>query len=162
MYSSTSPVSANGLPTLTIDDAIERVHWYTCRWTIEVWHRILKSCCCIESCQLETVERLIVALTLYSIVAWRILHATMLARIDTELPCTVLLSDEEWQALFSAPSVCQIPLQPPSLAEVILWIAKLGGFLARRGDGAPGPQVFIARIPTPATYHRHVPNHAEQ
>jgi hypothetical protein len=67
------------VPTQIVEDAIERVHWYTCRWTIEVWHRVLKTGCRIESRQLETVERL-AALTLYSIIAWRILYATMLAR----------------------------------------------------------------------------------
>lgn len=67
------------VPTQGVDDAIERVHWHTCRWTIEVWRRVLKTGCRIESRQLETVERLAVALTLYSIIAWRILYATILA-----------------------------------------------------------------------------------
>ena len=67
-------------PTPSVNDAIERVHWYTCRWTIEVWHRVLKTGCRIESRQLETADHLVVALTLYSIIAWRILYATMLAR----------------------------------------------------------------------------------
>jgi len=31
------------VPAHGVDDAIERVHWYTCRWTIEVWHRVLNS-----------------------------------------------------------------------------------------------------------------------
>ena len=26
------------VPTPDVDDVIERVHWPTCRWTIEVWH----------------------------------------------------------------------------------------------------------------------------
>src|SRR5262252_10977594 len=33
----------------TVDDAIERVQWYSCRWGIEVWHRILKSGCHLEA-----------------------------------------------------------------------------------------------------------------
>jgi hypothetical protein len=131
------------VPAPVVNDAIERVHWYTCRWTIEVWHRVLKTGCRIESRQLETVERLAVALTLYSIIAWRILYATMLSRIAPELPCTVLLTKEEWQALYC--NIKRVPepiAKPPSLALVVLWIAKLGGFLARKGDGAPGPQVL--------------------
>lgn len=131
------------VPTNGIDDVIERVHWYTCRWTIEVWHRVLKSGCRIESRQLETVERLAVALTLYSIIAWRILYATMLARIDPDLPCTALLSKEEWQALYC--NIQRVPepaIKPPTLAQAVLWIAKLGGFLARKSDGAPGPHVL--------------------
>jgi hypothetical protein len=92
---------------------------------------------------LETVERLAVALTLYSIIAWRILYATMLARSDPDLPCTVLLTQEEWQALYC--SIQRVPepaATPPTLVQAVLWIARLGGFLARKGDGAPGPHVL--------------------
>jgi len=28
--------------------------------------------------------------------------------------------------------------QPPTLRQVVRWIAQLGGFLARAGDGEPG------------------------
>ena len=131
------------LPTLGVDDAIERVHWYTCRWTIEVWHRVLKTGCRIESRQLETADRLAVALTLYSIIAWRILYATMLARTAPDVPCTVILSREEWQALYcNVNRVSEPTVTPPSLGEAVLWIAKLGGFIARKSDGQPGPQVL--------------------
>lgn len=113
------------VPTQGVDAAIERVHWYTCRWTIEVWHRVLKTGGRIESRQLETVERLAVALTLYSIIAWRILYATMLARIDPDLPCTVVLSKGEWQALYcNAQRVPAPAATPPTLAQAVLWIAK--------------------------------------
>lgn len=131
------------VPTSSVDDVIERVHWYTCRWTIEVWHRVLKTGCRIEARQLETVERLAVALTLYSIIAWRILYATMLARMDPALPCTVLLTRDEWQALYcNIKRVAEPAAIPPTLAEAVLWIAKLGDFLARKGDGLPGPHVL--------------------
>lgn len=107
--------------TASVEDAIERVHWYTCRWTIEVWHRVLKTGCRIKSRQLETVERLAVALTLYSTIAWRILYATMLARSDPVLPCTVLLTEKEWQALSChIQRVSQPPATPPTLAQVVL------------------------------------------
>jgi len=131
------------VPTASLTDVIERVHWYTCRWTIEVWHRVLKTGCRIESRQLETVERLAVALTLYSIIAWRILYATMLARTDPGLPCTVVLTQDEWQALYCNIQRVAVPAAaPPTLGEAILWIAKLGGFLARKSDGVPGPHVL--------------------
>lgn len=74
----------------TAEQALERVAWYTCRWTIEVWHKVLKSGCRIEARQLETADRLRRCLAVYSVVAWRILWATLLARADPALPCTVL------------------------------------------------------------------------
>jgi hypothetical protein len=41
-------------------------------------------------------------LTLYSVIAWRIFYATMLARAVPEMPCSVLLDLDEWQALYCA------------------------------------------------------------
>src|SRR6266851_493402 len=61
----------------TVDDAIERVQWYSCRWGIEVWHRILKSGCRIEERQLASGERLQRCLTLYSVIAWRIFYGSL-------------------------------------------------------------------------------------
>src|SRR5205814_10444262 len=72
----------------SVDDAIERVQWYSCRWGIEVWHRILKSGCRLEARQFQKAERLRRALALSSVLAWRIFYATMLARAIPEAPCS--------------------------------------------------------------------------
>jgi hypothetical protein len=56
----------------TVDDAIERVQWYSCRWGIEVWHRILTSGCRLEARPLQWAERLQRCLSLYRVLAWRI------------------------------------------------------------------------------------------
>jgi Transposase DNA-binding/Transposase Tn5 dimerisation domain len=127
----------------TATEALARVDWYACRWGVEVWHRILKSGCRIEARQLETAERLQRCLPLYSVIAWRIFYATMLSRAVPEVPCTALLELEEWQALYCA--IHQTPTPPPtppSLRQAVHWIAQLGGFLARRGDGEPGATVL--------------------
>jgi hypothetical protein len=114
-----------------------------CDYNIEVWHRVLKSGCRIEARQLETAERLRRCLALYSVLAWRILYATMLARSVPEAPCSVLLDPEEWQALYCAiHRVPQPPAEPPSLAQVVEWIAQLGGFVGRRRRDHPGPEVL--------------------
>ena len=41
----------------TVDDAIARVQWYSCRWGIEVWHRIVQSGCRLEARQFPKAER---------------------------------------------------------------------------------------------------------
>ena len=46
------------LPVTTIDQAIEKIGWYLCRWQIEIYFRILKSGCKLEKLQLEHIERL--------------------------------------------------------------------------------------------------------
>ena len=127
-------------PVRTTEQAFTLVHYYVCRWGIEVWHKVLKSGCQIEARQLETADRLARCLTLYSIIAWRVLYATLLARAAPDLPCTALLDHDEWQALS-----CIIhrtptpPATPPTLRQAVRWIAQLGGFLARASDGEPGP-----------------------
>jgi hypothetical protein len=124
----------------TTEQAFTIVGYSVCRWGIEVWHKVLKSGCQIEARQLETAARLERCLTLYSVIAWRVLYATLLARAAPDLPCTALLDPDEWQALYciihrtAAP-----PAAPPTLRQAVRWIAQLGGFLARASDGEPGP-----------------------
>jgi Transposase DNA-binding/Transposase Tn5 dimerisation domain len=127
----------------SVEDARERVQWYACRWGIEVWHRILKSGCHIEARQLATDERLERCLTLYSVIAWRVFYAIMLARAVPEISCDVLLAIEEWQALYCAIHHCPIPpASPPSLGEAVRWIAQLGGFVGRRRRDQPGAETL--------------------
>jgi len=127
----------------SVDDAIERVQWYSCRWGIEVWHRILKSGCRLEARQCQKAERLRRALALYSVLAWRIFYATMLARAVPDVPCSVLLDPDEWQALYCAiHRVPTPPAEPPTLGQAVNWIAQLGGFVGRRRSDRPGAEVM--------------------
>src|ERR671924_445822 len=127
----------------TVDDATQCVQWYSCRWGIEVWHRILKSGCRIEARQLASGERLQRCLTLYSVIAWRIFYATMLARAVPDMPCSVLLDLDEWRALYCAIHQCPTPpAAPPSLEQAIRWIAQLGGFVGRRRRDQPGTETL--------------------
>jgi hypothetical protein len=131
------------IPLNLVEQAITCLEWYTCRWQIEVWHKVLKTGCRIETRQLQTADRLMRCLTLYSVIAWRILYATFLARLVPDLPCTLLLEEAEWQALYCA--IYQTPRpppQPPSLRTAVRWIAQLGGFLGRTHDLEPGPTVL--------------------
>lgn len=103
------------VPITTTEDAPERLAWYAVRWGIEVWHTVLKSGCQIEQVQRETADRLIRCLTRYSVIAWRILCATMLARAVPDAPCTVLLDDAEWQGLYCRiHRVAIAPTKPPT------------------------------------------------
>ena len=66
----------------------------------------------------------------------------MPSRAGPDVPCTALLAREEWQALYGAIHRTPTPPEtPPSLRQAVHWIAQLGGFLARRGDGEPGATV---------------------
>ncbi len=127
------------LPVRTAEQAGEKLLWYTRRWSIEVYHRTLKSGCRIEERQLATASRLQNCLAIDMVVAWRILHLTRLGRETPDLPCTVYFDDLQWQALYGFIHRNPIaPAQPPTLREAIRMVASLGGFLGRKGDGEPG------------------------
>lgn len=121
------------------EQALEVVEIYRARWLIERYHYVLKSGCGVEELQLETAERLERALAVCCIVAWRLLWLNYQARATPEVACTVVFERHEWQAL-----VCTLehtstpPSEPPSLGEAVRMVARLGGFLGRKGDGEPG------------------------
>ncbi|BAC88087.1 IS4-like element ISGvi2 family transposase [Gloeobacter violaceus] len=126
-------------PVTTLEQALACVHRYTLRWLIERYHYILKSGCAVEQLQLETAQRLERALAVYCIVAWRLLQLTYQSRSEPELPCTVALAQHEWQALYCRMTQSrQLPEEAPSLRQAVRWIAQLGGFVGRKGDGEPG------------------------
>jgi hypothetical protein len=131
------------VPVFSFDDALERIQWYRIRWQIEVYHKILKSGCHIEETQLATAERLRPFIALFSIIAWRLFWLTHMARHEPDAPCTVVLADHEWRALYAYQQKSSHPPSSlPTVAQVTLWIAQLGGFLARNHDGHPGVTVI--------------------
>jgi hypothetical protein len=132
-------LTLTSLPVTTLAQAQEKLAWYQARWTIELWHKVLKSGCAFEQRQLASAANLTRGLALYSVIAWRILYGTVLARVAPAVPCSVLLDLAEWQALYCAIHKTPVPpAQPPTLAQAVRWIAELGGFLGRTGDGQPG------------------------
>ncbi len=127
----------------TTEEALERLAWDAVRWGIEGWQNVRKRGCQIEQRQLRTATRLTRCVTCSSVIAWRVVSATMVARAAPDVPCTVLLDDAAWQG-----RSCRIhrvaiaPTNPPSLRQAVRWIAQLGGFQGRRGDGEPGSTVL--------------------
>jgi len=125
----------------TFSQAIEKIEWYVRRWGIEVYHHTLKSGCLIEQRQFATATGLTNCLAVDMIVAWRILYMTRLGREVPDLPCTAVFTDDEWQSLYKVSHPNKpLPAQPPSLAEMIGMLGKLGGHIGRTRDGPPGVQ----------------------
>lgn len=123
----------------SFEDAVEKIGWYRMRWHIENFHKVLKSGCRVEECRLETADRLKRYLTLFSVIAWRLYWLTHINRQVPEQPCTQVLMEAEWKALYCKMKKTMTPSdQPPTIRQAIRWIAQLGGFLARKSDGEPG------------------------
>jgi hypothetical protein len=131
------------LPVENFEQAIEKIAWYKQRWKIERYHYVLKSGCKVEELQLESAEGLQNAIAVYSVVAWKLLWLKYESENEPELSCDIILEKHEWQALCCVINRVSIPpAQPPTLKEATLMIAKLGGFLGRKGDGNPGVKVI--------------------
>ena len=127
----------------TVEDAAMCVQWYSYRWRIERYHYVLKSGCHVEDLQLETRDRLERAIAVYRVVAWRMLWLTYWSRQQPADASTVVVRQTEWYALHAAHTrTSAVPAEPVDLHTAILWIAQLGGFLARRHDGEPGVKVI--------------------
>lgn len=127
------------LSITTFEEAYEKVRWYCLRWRIEMYFKVLKSGFRVEACRLEHADRLTRYLTVMSIVAWRLFMITLVARTDPNTPCSMFLADHEWKVLLLKTTRNRaLPKTPPRIGDVITWVAKLGGYLARKCDGPPG------------------------
>lgn len=124
-------------------DALQVVQWYCSRWQIEIYHKVIKSGCKVADCRLKTVDRLQNDIALMNVIAWRLLWLTYINRTDPNLPCTAILTTTEWESLYMRiHKTTQLPHSIPTVRQAVRWIAQLGGFLGRKGDGEPGVVVI--------------------
>ena len=136
-----SPLEWMLLTTVAVssfEPAVERLRWYALRWGIEVYHRVIKSGCRIEDRQLNSADRIESCLAIDLVVAWRIYWLTKQGRETPDIPCDVVLKEDEWKVLYASVRDEPPPSEPPSLRDAVRMIAKLGGFLGRKSDGEPG------------------------
>jgi hypothetical protein len=113
------------------------IDWYRARWEIEMFFHVLKNGCRVEALQLGSIEKIERAFVVYMIVAWRIAHLMRLGRTCPELNAQLMFEPDEWKAAYVLNKL-PIPPEVPTLNEVVRLVARLGGFLARKGDGEPG------------------------
>ena len=132
------------LTTVAINSAadIEKcLRWYSLRWRIEDWHRVLKSGCSIDDLAHETAERLRRAIAINLVIGWRIMLMTLLGRETPQLPAEVLFSDIEIRTLRAYAK--KKGLNPPTLlGDAVLLVAAIGGYLGRKNDPPPGHQLL--------------------
>ena len=130
-------------PVGSFEAAVTCVKRYTQRWKIETFHYVLKSGCAIEKLQVNTAEKLVKLIALYSVIALQIMILTFLARTNPDASCEIAFDENEWKILFKvAMKTKSAPEKPPTMREAVIMIAKLGGFLGRKSDGFPGVTVI--------------------
>ena len=81
-------------------------------------------------------------ITMLSVVAWRQMYVTHLAREQAELPCGKVFERHEWEGTLRVVHRGAGKIEEPRLGDFMLEVARLGGYLNRKHDPAPGPQVI--------------------
>lgn len=118
----------------SIADAVKVVQYYALRWTIEIYHKILKTGLRAENLQLETAHALFAAISIMSIVGLRILDLRERLRMHPEAPAKESGLDElELRVLGK-----YLKRDLKTVKCVALAIGRLGGHQNRKSDGMPG------------------------
>jgi hypothetical protein len=123
------------------DAAREKVLWYSRRFVIETFHKVLKSGLKVEECRLETAARLTRHLTVCSVIAVRMMNVAYLSRERPDLSAAEVFAKEELDALHVQLREGPPPRKAPTLKEAVRMVVKLGGNLDRRHD-RPGMTVM--------------------
>jgi hypothetical protein len=134
-------VLVTSLPIKTLKQVKRIVEAYCIRWQVEIFFKTIKTGCRVEQRQFETLPRLLNCLTVYSIVAWRIMYLCRLGQTCPELSCEVIFEECEWKAVYMTTTSKPLPKQPPTLNKMVRMIASMGGYVIRKKT-QPGPQTL--------------------
>jgi hypothetical protein len=124
-------------PVRNFEDACQRVDWYSTRWTIEEYHKVLKTGCGIETLQFTTEARLQPAIALLSVVALHLLNLRDASRSpDAQIrPATDIFPHQVVEVL----SLWRYGRrQILNVHDFFFALARLGGHQNRKHDHPPG------------------------
>jgi hypothetical protein len=131
-------------PIETEKEVLEIVKGYTQRWKIEELHRTWKSGACrVEETQLRSADAVMKWAIIMAANASRIERLKWLARKEPDLRATQEFTTWEIQAAIVLRRRYKAKNQPdpsptPSIAEIVLWIAEIGGYTGKSSGGPPG------------------------
>jgi hypothetical protein len=118
----------------SLKDAIKVVQYYTYRWNIEIYHKILKTGLKAENLQLESAHAIFAAISIMSIVGLRILDLRERLRMNPEAPAKESGLDEVELKVLGK----YLKRDLKTVKCVALAIGRLGGHQNRKSDGMPG------------------------
>lgn len=131
-------VLLTNLPSDTEEQIKEIVSIYKARWHLEDYHKVLKTGYQVDEIYLhqsrETIENL---LTMACISACRLYWLIYVGRSEAHIKADQLFEEFEWKAVYVYFKE-KIPDECPVLSEVILRIARLGGYKPIKKGRPPG------------------------
>lgn len=129
------------LPVTNRAEAIEKLEWYSQRWKIETFHKIIKSGCKAEDSKLRTAQRLTNLMAIFCIIAWRIFWLCMVNRINPNAEAKTVFTETEI-ALLDRIVLCRDKSGKKNVSRYETRLAMLGGYLNRNHDAPPGNMVL--------------------
>ena len=138
-------------PIAIIKDLTDVIAGYSMRWRIEELHRTWKSgACSVEENQMRSANAAIKWATILMGVAARIERIKQLSRQKPDLPASDEFSPAEIKAAallyFGKAGKAKVRgAATPTIADVTLWIAYLGGYTGKTSSGGPPGSITLAR-----------------
>lgn len=131
-------VLLTSLPAETFEDAWQVIEDYENRWMVEEYHKVLKTGCSVELHALRTADRLEPLIGLISVIGTRLIQLKLVGRSQPEAKAATHVPSSWLKCLKLARP--KLKLTGMSVYTFFRELAKLGGFLGRKGDGEPGWQ----------------------
>lgn len=129
------------LEVRTEQDARKVAEWYRRCWRMKEWLRILKMGCSGDYLSLGPwgfTER---SVTVIGVVSWRLTAMMLLLQEAPDLPAEVLYRESELAILRAFSRKRRLPAAS-TLGNAVRAMAGMGGYLNRRTDPLPGPQLI--------------------
>jgi hypothetical protein len=123
------------LRTTTLEELKERRDWYCCRWVVEMYHDVEKNGCSEEERRLATAQRMETAVAVLAVVAVRVLQLRLALEAQPEAPAAQVATQAETDVLRRWLHHVHKRF---TVRDFVRGVARLGGFLGRKGDGLPG------------------------
>lgn len=124
------------VPSATPAQLRERRDWYCCRWLAEVYHDVEKNGCQEQARRFETAERMETCVALLAVVAVRVLQLRLALEAQPQAPAERVATAAEIAVVRELQKTPK--RQRLTVRQFVLAVARLGGFLGRKGDGVPG------------------------
>ncbi len=123
------------LPSITLAELQERRDWYCCRWLIEIFHNIEKNGCQEEERRFETAARMETCVAILALIAVRVFQMRTALEVQPQASAEQVGTADEIAVLRK---IVKYQGRRLTVSDFVRAVARLGGFLGRKRDGAPG------------------------
>lgn len=125
------------LEVSSLEDALQVIQFYTYRWIIEEYHKCLKTGFRIEETQMKELCRIEALLGMISISSIKLLQMRDIVKHEPEAEAIKYVEEEDIKIV---KAYYKIKESHMTIDRFLRYIAQMGGFLNRKGDGNPGWQ----------------------